>query len=220
MVVVAPLLVFTAFGVEGVARWLAQRGMRVGLALSLIASVAVAGFVAQARWGQVRASGGFARIFDDLDRRFPSGRGGILVSSDEIGDGMFVAKLAERDERPNRYALRASKVLATSRWSGANHRLTFDSPDKVAGWLEKTHVGILLLDNSPAAASPEHRQLQEVVARDPTHWQLVGRYDLVRNGMIVPGCVAAYRQTGLESYVVSDLEINMEEMLGDRIRQH
>ena len=46
----------------------------------------------------------------------------VLISSDALGEGAFIAELAQLDSRPGRFVLRSSKILAESSWMGGRGR--------------------------------------------------------------------------------------------------
>jgi 4-amino-4-deoxy-L-arabinose transferase-like glycosyltransferase len=221
-VLVAPILVLAAVGMERIARMVAKWEWKPTACMVTIASAASVIFLMFAvRPGSasVPANRGFTAILDDVERLAPFRKTGrLLIASDEIGEGMFVAAVAVRDTRPGRYALRASKCLATSRWDGKNYRPLFDSAEQVADWLAQSGIEVLVMDNQSVAETPEQQQLQEVLASHKDQWQRLGAYDLVRNGQVVRDCITVYRQTGLDSYAEKSLEINMSEMLGRTIR--
>ncbi len=218
-VLVAPILVFAAVGMERIAGHVAKCGLQPTACMVAVASGAFLGFAIRAGCGNAPANRGFTAILEDIDRVAPFQKSGrMLIASDEIGEGMFVAAVAIRDARPSRYALRASKCLATSRWDGRNYRTLFDSSNAVATWLEQSGIEVLVVDNRPQTESPEQRQLQEVVQSRHDRWQQVGTYDLVRNGQFDHNCITVYRLAGPDINVTSELEINMSEMLGRNIR--
>ncbi len=196
-VLVAPILVFAAVGMERIAGHVSRVGLQPTACMVAIASGAFLGFAVRAGCGNVPANRGFTAILEDIDRVAPFQKSGrMLIASDEIGEGMFVAAVAIRDARPGRYALRASKCLAASRWDGRNYRTLFDSSDAVATWLEKSGIEVLIVDNRPQTETPEQKQLQEVVQKHPDRWRQVGTYNLVRNGKVEQNCITVYRQTG------------------------
>ena len=221
-VLVAPILVLAAVGMERIARMVAKWEWQPTACMVTIASAASVAFLMFAvRPGSasVPANRGFTAILDDIEQVSPFRKTGrLLIASDEIGEGMFVATVAVRDARPARYALRASKCLATSRWDGKNYRPLFESSEQVSIWLAQTGIEVLVLDNEAVAETPEQQQLQMVLASHQEQWHRLGTYDLVRNGQLVHDCITVYRQTGLDSYVEKSLEINMSEMLGRTIR--
>jgi Dolichyl-phosphate-mannose-protein mannosyltransferase len=221
-VLVAPILVLAAVGMERIARLVAKwewRPTACMVAVTSAASVAFLVFAVRPGSASVPANRGFSAILDDVERVSPFRRTGrLLIASDEIGEGMFVAAVAVRDARPNRYALRASKCLASSRWDGKNYRPLFESAEQVANWLAQTGIEVLVIDNQAPTDSCEQQQLLQVLADHKDQWQQLGKYGLVRNGQAIPECITVYRQTGLDSYVEKSVEINMSEMLGRSIR--
>jgi hypothetical protein len=50
-----------------------------------------------------------------------------LVSSDDIGEGMFIAEVALRDDRLGMFLLRSSKAFVDSRWDSSEPRILLDS---------------------------------------------------------------------------------------------
>lgn len=223
-VLVAPILVLAAVGMERIARQVAKwEWQRTTCMVSVVTAASVAFLVISVRPGaaNVPANRGFSAILDHIERDSPFRKSGrLLISSDEIGEGMFVAAVAVRDARPGLYALRASKCLATSRWDGRNYRAAFDSVEGVAKWLERNGVEMLVLDNGAQSEAPEHSQLQQLVAKYQHRWQQVGTYDFMRNGRVAPQCIAVYRRIGPENSLDKNLEINMSEMLGRTIREN
>lgn len=146
----------------------------------------------------------------------------LLVSSDPRGEGMLIAEVALNDNRPNRYVLRASKMLATDDWRGEGYKKRFTSPAEVMGFLERLPVRLLVIDTSLSAeaASEHHRQLQEVTELYPTQWRLVRQDDLTRDGQLYPAAIHVYVLNGHASQPVGDLEVNMEAALGRKIQEH
>ena len=145
----------------------------------------------------------------------------ILVSSDPRGEGMFIAEVALDDQRPHRYVLRASKMLAKDTWSGWKYRQLFDSPAAVMESLTRIPVGVLILDTSIPShqAQEHHQQLQEMVRVFSDKWHLVGQYDLTRNGRLYPQAVQIYELKGHQQLPPGKIEIDMKAVLGTNIEK-
>ncbi len=97
----------------------------------------------------------------------------ILVSSEDYGEGVFIATLAARDRRPQHRVLRASRVLSTSTWNGSDYRLSFETPEDADRALRAAHVEVLVVDmqQTPGPHRLHHRQLLAVIEQYPNHWE-------------------------------------------------
>ena len=103
----------------------------------------------------------------------------VLVSSDVIGEGMFISELAMRDQRPNFFVERGSKSLTDpkGRTRGGHHiRERFPDDASLLDYLVRSKIGYIVLD----AAVPEHDragyhdQLRRVIADNTgLFWQIV-----------------------------------------------
>ena len=100
---------------------------------------------------------------------------GVLVVSEASGEGSLIAEIAVRDQRPQRYALRASKVLASSDWMGNYYRLVFDRVDDALKHLEGLGIRYLIVDKSAAMPGNERAQVTGMVEEFPSRLQLVRR---------------------------------------------
>jgi hypothetical protein len=145
----------------------------------------------------------------------------MLVSSDPRGEGMLIAEVALGDNRPNRYVLRASKMLAMDDWLGRGYQKRFASSAEVMDFLARLPVHLLVIDTSLEAAKvyDHHRQLQEVTKTYPEQWRLVRQDDLVRNGQRYPAAIQVYALTGHRQLPAGDLEVNMRAVLGRTIQE-
>lgn len=94
-----------------------------------------------------------------------------LVAGGAIPEGAFIAEMALRDSQLKNVVLRASKVLAASSWSGFNYQMRFSGPEAIGGFLDRAHVGLVLIE---PVTTPEH--MVELAATVKAHreiWQLV-----------------------------------------------
>jgi hypothetical protein len=76
-------------------------------------------------------------------------RGGLLVVSDERGEGSFVSEIAMRDNRPGHLVLRSTKVLGSSSWFGHDFQPKFDNMQALREFLDKAPVEAVVLDTRP-----------------------------------------------------------------------
>lgn len=144
----------------------------------------------------------------------------VMVSSDPIGEGMLIAEVALKDHRPNRYVLRASKILAKDTWMGKRYQKRFDSPAEIMDFLTSIPVGILVIDISvdPSEETEHHRQLQAMIRLFSDKWHLVGQHALTRNGRLYPNAIHVYMLDGHEQQPPGQIEIDMQAKLGRKIQ--
>ncbi len=83
----------------------------------------------------------------------------VMVASDARGEGMFIADVAQLDERrPSFTVKRASKDLAESTWSGSGYESLYRTPEEVGDAVRKDGVKEVVTDESLAAPN-EHEKL-------------------------------------------------------------
>lgn len=211
------LLLFFAAGVV----WCCDRLSFIRLVaadkrFSILLAAVLAVSLVNAADSPVATWSGFGAVAKDLLRISGRSEAAFLLSSDTRGDGMFVAEVARRDRRPGHYALRASNVLASSRWDGAEHQLRFSDSAGVHAYLQEVPVSFIILDKSlPEKERPkEFLQLQKVLETYPEAYRLHGKYPIVRNGIKTEQAAWVYRSAnpfcGLRPVKI---EIDMQDML-------
>jgi len=119
----------------------------------------------------------------------------ILIASDSRGEGMFIADIAARDpHRPGFTVERASKVLASSTWSGSGYQSLYRTPEEVRAALAKAGIGLVVTDAS-LASLPEHdRLLMEAVAGGG--FARMQESAAERDGKAWPGAIVLYGTAG------------------------
>ena len=145
-----------------------------------------------------KPEGGFGPVAIELMKGCDKIRqgGGILVSSDSSGEGMFIAEAAMHEEhRPDHYARRASKELAASTWNGGGYKAKFDSDGALLTWLTSGAVDYLVVDTAVPVRNrkPHHEMLRRVIAAHPEQFERVASHSLIRGGEDLPGEVQAFR---------------------------
>jgi hypothetical protein len=132
---------------------------------------------------------------------------------------MLIAEVALYDRRPNRYVLRATKMLGADTWSGQNYRPLFDSPTAVMTSLTSVPVSVLVIDTSvnPDVVQEHHQQLQAMVREFPDRWRLVGTYDLTRRGRHYPQAIQIYELNGHQQLPPGKIEMEMKRGAGKEI---
>jgi hypothetical protein len=101
----------------------------------------------------------------------------MLVSSNGLGEGAWIAELALREAEPKATVVRASKLLAASTWMGDNYRLLVSTPEDVLRVLSSKGVGTVILHSDPARGPLPHQRLLEDAIRS---WRLEAAFNEVR----------------------------------------
>jgi hypothetical protein len=119
----------------------------------------------------------------------------VLISSDATGEGMFIAEVAMNERRPGHFIRRASKVLASSTWSGGGYHSRFSTGTELHEFLRKERFGFILLDSSMPQAKrlAHHDLLYEVVAGNPQSYVLAYSVPARRNGSFQSMPLRVYR---------------------------
>lgn len=118
---------------------------------------------------------GFASVAADLVAN-PRFRNSVfLVSSGAGGEGMFIAEVAMREQRPGHIVLRGTKALATSDWLGDVYEPLYRTPAELMQYLDSIPVGVLIIDQT--ADSREHERLLMRVVQDyADQWERIATY--------------------------------------------
>lgn len=112
----------------------------------------------------------------------------ILVSSPGHGEGALIAAIAAREPRPTHVIKRATKVLATSQWSGLDLRLNFSSDVDEQRALDREGVRLLVIDEQPHVRLSMMGKLSAELRLLPTRHS-----DLWREVWPLPGRRSTYR---------------------------
>jgi hypothetical protein len=168
---VPAVVLFTAAGIAWLLGRIGPAGASwkapaVGVALAAVCAGNVRGV-------PVKESHGFSELAAFLLGRESLADSVLLVSSDALGEGMFIAEIAMREKRPGHVVLRASKALAESGWMGEGYNSRFDTPEQLMEYLESVPVGLVVLDDAEATPPAHHRLLRELVAARPDRWERV-----------------------------------------------
>ncbi len=140
----------------------------------------------------------------------------FMISSDERGEGMCISEIAMQERRPGHVVLRASKVLADSRWSGAGYRVLYSDPEAIMKYLRDIPVGIVIIDESlpPTPQFEHHRLLRETITNYADEWKLSGSYPITRDGISHADAIKVWRLIGHENMLVKKIQVQMAGMLG------
>lgn len=143
-----------------------------------------------------RLSFGYSNLAADLISNPRFHRSVMLVSSENAGEGMFIAEIALREPRPSHYILRATKVLSRSRWNLDSYELLRKTPEEVMKYLESIPVRLLIVDDTPGPIKvPHHGLLKQTVALYQDKWSHIASYP--RSGPnSAGGRIEVYEYTG------------------------
>jgi hypothetical protein len=130
--------------------------------------------------------GGFESIAEQAIGAGPQAR--TLVASDARGEGMFIADMAERDaHRPSYTVERASKILASSTWSGSGYQSLYQTPEQVREALAKGGITLVVTDAS-LPVLPAHDLLLITTTRG-AGFPILGASTAVRDAVESAGAI-------------------------------
>jgi hypothetical protein len=94
----------------------------------------------------------------------------VLISSDPLGEGAFIAELAQLDTRPGRFVLRSSKILAQTNWMGRRGRCFFETQTQLEELLASVPLQLAVLDRARAPSDPHEDLLLSTLTASPDLW--------------------------------------------------
>jgi hypothetical protein len=221
VLLITSLVLFSAAGIEKIARWPAAGSsialLRVGLAAALIAAFGVESFALPL---QVR-NGGYEALVRDVEARVSNVPQIWLVSSDATGEGCLVAALALGEPRPGSYVLRGKTILAGGDWFWRNTEDRFDTPEKLAALLDELSVTIIVIDDqvAPDQQRPYHERLKKLVTGRGDRWELIGSYPQTRGGMVVAKSLHVYARRPVASLSIAAPVIPLERLKALMVRK-
>jgi hypothetical protein len=207
--VVPAVLAFAATGTA----WLLSRLPRAWATPMVVLTVFLL-MLGNVRGASVKEPAGFSEAAEDLVAEESLRDSVVLVSSDAIGEGMFIAEVAMRENRPGHIVLRASKVLSTSGWMGEGYTSFFDTPDQLMEYLDGIPVGVLVLEEDAARDQAHHRLLREVVRTHADQWERIGAFEGRGGPPSDETGISLYRLVGHEGRPVGPIELDLGRHLG------
>jgi hypothetical protein len=96
--------------------------------------------------------------------------GAVLIAADEVNEGALIVEASLSDPNRVHTVLRASKVLANSKWMGYFRRLLFASSPEILHYLDHRDVSLILVQ--PICTYPQVAQLRAALVEDPADWHL------------------------------------------------
>ncbi len=140
----------------------------------------------------------------------------ILVSSDAVGEGSFVAERLIHDRDRDGLVLRASKMLSNLDLLG-NRKLLMTSPDQVREFLNAAPVHFVLLDMDgfiDPATRAHHRLLEDALRSEPAQFRLMRDYPLYFDGRRRDNAVQVYENLRARPHPGGVVRIDMTNSLG------
>ena len=120
----------------------------------------------------------------------------MLVSSENAGEGMFIAEVALNEARPGHYVLRGGKVLGQSRWNLDGYELLYKTPEEMMAYFELIPVRLLVVDGTKGTAPfQHHRMVHLMLEKFPEKWRKLGAYPASGPNSL-GGRVDVYEQIG------------------------
>jgi hypothetical protein len=118
---------------------------------------------------------GLDKVAQDLVRDSQFRTTHFLIASDSVGEGVFVAEVAMRENRLGHFVARGSKVLASDGFMGDGYQLKYKTPAELMTLLESGPTQLVVID-APYAPPPHVELLRQTVTNYKQRWQLVGSY--------------------------------------------
>jgi hypothetical protein len=112
----------------------------------------------------------------------------MLVSSDGIAEGAWIAVASLAERRPGSLIARASKVLSEQGWSGAGYRLTTHTPQAVSRRLDELALDTVVVHTShrPEATPPHHAILKDLLSHSAAWTSCGSAFELVAYCRVKP----------------------------------
>ena len=122
-------------------------------------------------------------------------RQSILVASDARGEGMFIADVALKDpHRPSYTVERASKLMASSTWSGAGYASLYSTPAEALAMLDHSGIEAVVLDLSPGKIEPHEQLLLQAISAAGSGFAPLGKWPVTRDGHITPDALEVFQR--------------------------
>jgi hypothetical protein len=136
--------------------------LRLGLATAAVAwmSIAVAHVERKPDWGYGRLVANCLFCGNDV----------VLIAGDETNEGGLIVEASLSDPNRVHTVLRASKLLASSSWTGWDRQLIYRSSSDVLHSLDQSHVSLVLVQRN--CFFSQVVQLRTALAMDGADWQL------------------------------------------------
>ncbi|MFZ0705365.1 MAG: glycosyltransferase family 39 protein [Candidatus Korobacteraceae bacterium] len=146
---------------------------------------------------------------------------GFLIVADASGEGAFVSEVVMRDDRPDHFVLRSTKVLISTTWFGANYQTLYPTPDALRNYLDHAPISAVVLDTGSHGSNAGEKalyQLQQSVAQalasDP-NWRPADGFP---QGRADAYGIQIYTRIGPQP--AGDVQLNLRYTLGTNLVVH
>jgi 4-amino-4-deoxy-L-arabinose transferase-like glycosyltransferase len=150
------ILALAACGIRHLASMLQSVFRGQALAVGIVAAVVIAGFLAQSFRLERKPTMGASELAGILGSQPYAAFDVFAASRDARGEGAVIAELAMRDPMPSRRVVRASKVLASTSWSGGVYELLAENTDEVIKILRKQDIRVVVIEKPGSEEGPPH----------------------------------------------------------------
>jgi hypothetical protein len=207
------IIAFGFAGMEYIVRRLGCNRLNVNAGRIVLALIIAATLVPKVFSRKMPVSFGFSPVAKNLLAQPELKKAVVMVSSDAIGEGMFISQVAMAEKRPGHYLVRASKVLCDCSWSGEEHTPLYPNPEALMGYFDRSPIQVVVDDESaPARSSFEfHHILRKTIQQYPSRWQLIGTFPVSRDSVVHPAAIKLYKISG--THPRASIEVNMQRML-------
>lgn len=190
------LVMFIVAGGEFLAGRLSARAWSPARARSLVWGLAAVAFLGGTFRVCQKGTSGFLAVVERVRSVHSGAESRLLISSDATGEGIFISEIALREKRPGSTVRRASKVLASSSWSGAGYQAKFERDEDLIAALEKDGIRVIVTDDSMPSAKrvKHHDQLVRALDAHPGKFELLGRFPMTRSGVRHEEAIRVYRR--------------------------
>jgi len=188
------LVMFIVAGAEALVQAVMPR-MTAGKARTLVYGLALAAFFAGTFKIYQKGTFGLSPAAAMASEKAGEQRK-LLISSDATGEGIFIAEVAMNEKRPGSTVRRASKMLASSSWSGAGYQAKFERDEDLIAALEKDGIQVVVTDDSmpPSKRVKHHDQLIRALDGAPGKFELRGKFSMERGGVRHEDAIRVYRR--------------------------
>jgi hypothetical protein len=159
---IAPMLSLVPLGARRLAGWI-QPIWRPAFQLTLVGAMALNFLLAKPALA-ARTTLGFRQVAKMLQATGATDQR-VLIVSDEIGEGAFIAEMAVNDMNETT-VIRGSKLLAADDWAGHNFQMLYRSSSDLMRDLEALHVTYLVVDSSEEIVVPFRGMVDDLLRQD------------------------------------------------------
>ncbi|HVY43796.1 MAG TPA: hypothetical protein VG966_12250, partial [Hyphomicrobiaceae bacterium] len=189
MPIIPPTILFCAAGVWALSDLTADWSRYVRIAAAAL-------FIGLAAWSAagatVKNETGYEAVVKAVLERGDAAKARLLIVSDAVGEGQFIAEMAMREHRPGHTIRRASKVLSSSSWTGRNYRLLVRNPDHLLSLLASENIDLLVVDQTVPRPLPHDRIVLEALRTHADRFRLLSRFSATRDSKVYPDGIALY----------------------------